>query len=260
MQRTRMILLAYCLIAMPQMVSAQSISDDARRHMARGQAAVEMAKSAEEYDPAIAEFQKAIELAPTWPNPYYNLGLVQEMSGKYKEAVASLKQYLMLDPNAPDAAKIQEQIYKLEYKAEQSLTVPEIIDVLVSFSGWETKNLQGCSPSRKEFQITRAGDDGVQVPTYNVPDLYYFPDALTTGKYAVAGSQVMKVTGPVLKYVTAFNVCSLSVYDDNHEKWPDYCFQKTEYEIKVMSKTLAKVTKKQLSGGSDVTTCTFQKK
>ncbi len=244
--------LAVCSLLI-SIVNAQTVSEEARRHMARGQAAMEMAKSQDGYDAAINEFMQAKRLAPDWANVHYNLGLAEEKAGKLKEAIASFKQYLRLAPNSPEAAKIRERIYKLEYKAEQELTLPEIIDVLVSFSGWETKNLQGCSPSREEFQITRAGDDGVRVPTYNVPD------AFRTGKYAVAGGQVMKVTAPVLKYATAFNVCQESVYD-KHGKWPDYCFHKTEYEIEVVSKTLTKVTKKLLSGGSGVIQCSFQKK
>mgnify|MGYP001560841400 CR=1 FL=1 len=254
MQRSRLILIlsVLCLAVMPRIVSAQTISEEARRHMARGQAAVEMAKSPAELEDAIKEFHEASRLAPDWPDPYKHLALIQEKTGKLKEAVASLKQYLRLAPNAPDAAKIQEQIYKLEYKAEQVLTVPEIIDVLVSFRGWEAKNHQGCSTSRKEFYIKREGDDAVKVPTYDVPGM--------PGEYSVAGSLIMEVTGPVLKYVTTFHNCSMSVFDEKHEKWPDYCFYKIEYEIKVVSKTLVKVTQKQLSGGSGVTTCTFQKK
>jgi tetratricopeptide (TPR) repeat protein len=115
----------------------QTVSEEARRHMARGQAAVEMAKSPVDLDDAVKEFQEAARLAPDWPDPYYNLGLVQEKAGKFREAIANLKECLRLAPNAPDAAKVKEQIYKLEYKTEQVLSVSDIIDVLVSFSNWE---------------------------------------------------------------------------------------------------------------------------
>jgi tetratricopeptide (TPR) repeat protein len=234
--------------------NAQTIPEEARRHMIRGQAAVEMAKSPDDYDSAIAEFQKAIELAPEWPNPYYNLGLAQEMSGKYKEAVASLEQYLILAPNASDEAIVQERIYKLEYKAEQILTTPEIIEVLGSFAGWETDRLQGCNKSRKELSIKRQGAGVVYVPTYNVPG------GGNAGEYVIAGGKNIEVTGPALKYTTAFNICNTSVFDNNHEQWPDFCFYKIENEIKVVSKTLVKVTQNKIGNGSGVTKCTFQKK
>jgi hypothetical protein len=51
----------------------QAVSEEARRHMARGMAAVEMAKSPEEYGSAMREFQEASRLAPDWPDPHYNL-------------------------------------------------------------------------------------------------------------------------------------------------------------------------------------------
>jgi tetratricopeptide (TPR) repeat protein len=236
------------------MVSAQTISEEAQRHFARGMAAVEMAKSAEDYTKAIQEFEKAARLAPQWPDVFFNLGMVQEKVERYRDAIESLSQYLRLAPNAPDAPKIKEHIYKLEYKTEQVLKVQEIIDVLVSIRGWYTKNLKGCDTSRKQFDITRQGDDAVEVPSYVA--LHGGPN----GEIVVAGSLVMEVTRPFLKYVTLFNNCVDSVYDNNHGKWPDYCFYKMENEIKVVSKTLVKVSKKEISRGSGVTTCTFEKK
>lgn len=140
-------------------------------------------------------------------------------------------------------------MFSISYAAERVLTVPEIIDVLVSFRGWEAENSQGCSPDRKEFYIRREGDDGVRVPTYDVPGM--------PGKHEVAGSLVNEVTGPVLKYVTLFHNCDMSVFDEKRQKWPDFCFYKIEYEIKVVSENIVKVTKK---GDSGVTKCTFRKK
>jgi tetratricopeptide (TPR) repeat protein len=103
-----------------------------------------MAKSPEDYAAAIEEFEQAARLAPGWPDPYYNLGLVQEKAGKFREAIVSLNRYLQLAPNAPDAAKIQEHIYKLEYKAEREniLTIADIVDVLVSFGKEETWEIE----------------------------------------------------------------------------------------------------------------------
>ena len=255
MQRTRLMILVFFLIAMPGMVCAQAVPEEALRHKARGLAAVEMAKSLEEYDLAIKEFQEASQLAPDWPDPHYNLGLVLERAGKFREAVASFKEYLRLAPNAPDVAKIQEQIYKLEYKAEQTLTTPEIIEALVSFSGWEAENPTDCVTRWKDLFIWRNGHDSVNVPTFTVP-------AEINGRkeYSAANHNAMDVTGPVLKYTTVSNICSEFVYDNNHNQWPDYCFRKVENEIKVVSKTLVKVTQNRTGNGAGVTKCTFQKK
>lgn len=245
-------------------VNAQTIPEEARRHMARGQAAVEMAKSPEEYAPAIKEFQQASRLAPNWPDPYYNLAILQEKTGKLKEAVASLKQYLRLAPNAPDAAKIQEQIYKLEYKAEQVLTVPEIIDVLVSLSDekiWQVvgdcqkddcDTWYGNKLDFRRLDFKREGDDAVK----SLKDFQYEP---------YPTFQTLKVTGPVLKYITTRNISGGTKETRKDPKLTAVI----EHEVTVVSKRLVKVTQKVLSAGlfyvngvrdEQRFTCTFQKK
>jgi tetratricopeptide (TPR) repeat protein len=227
--------------------------------MARGQAAVEMAKSPDEYDSAIKEFQQASRLAPDWPDPYYNLAILQEKTGKLKEAVASLKEYLRLAPNAPDAAKIQEHIYKLEYKAEQVLSVHEIIDVLVSgfqySEEWEDSllvktGIRKCGGHHSEVSFQREGVDTVR--------------ALLANNYGRQYFQTLKVTGPVLRYITTVNVCSL----DANEQLGG-CDIVQEYEVEIVSKRLIKVNRKvigtvTMKGAStqkgDIVSCTFQKK
>ena len=87
--------------------------------MARGMAAVEMAKTPKDYKRAVLEFEQAAKLAPNWPDVYFNLGSVQAKAGNYGEAMRHYKRYLELAPKAPDAAKVREEIYKLEYRAEE---------------------------------------------------------------------------------------------------------------------------------------------
>jgi hypothetical protein len=241
-----------CLSLLIQAVScAGPVSEEARRHIARGQAAMEMAKSPAELEDAINEFQKAARLAPGWPDPYYNLGIAQEKSGKLSEAVASFKRYLQLVPNAPNAAKIQEQIYKLEYKAEQVLSVPEIIDVLVSFKGgqWQKEgecwDLDGC------LRFGREGHDEVKalvgVIEQMSPRLQY---------------NTMKVIGPVSRITLTRNVCA-----EVAEKQLGDCTGFVEQEVEVVSKRLVKVNQKVLKAGigngasnGQRFSCTFQKK
>jgi len=97
----------------------QKVSDEARRHFDRAMAAVEMAKTPADYEKAVAEFEKAKSLAPDWPDVYYNLGLIQDKAGMYSEAIANLKQYLILAPDAKDAEAVRTLINKLDYKKEQ---------------------------------------------------------------------------------------------------------------------------------------------
>jgi len=98
---------------------AGTVSEEAQRYMARGMAAVEMAKTPRDYERAVREFEQAAKLAPDWPDVYFNLGSVQAKAGNYGEAMRQYKRYLELAPKAPDAAKVREEIYKLEYRAEE---------------------------------------------------------------------------------------------------------------------------------------------
>jgi tetratricopeptide (TPR) repeat protein len=235
-------------------VHAQTIPEEARRHMARGEAALEMAKSPEEYDSAIKEFQEASRLAPNWPVPYYNLALLQEKTGKLREAVANLKQYLRLAPDAPDAGKIREHIYKLEYKAEQVLAVPEIIDVLVSLSDGQIWQVSGdCTKDSNDFRRLVFKSEGRDVVKVLKTELVH-----PSRTY-----QNLKVAGPVLKYITTRNVCSTAAINERYGG----CDAVIEHEVVVVSKMLVKVDQKVLRGGigngvSDGQSfaCTFRKK
>ena len=113
---------------------AATVPKEAQRQFDRGMAAVEVAKTPEDYEQAIEDFLKAQALAPDWADVYYNLGLVQEKAGKYRDAATTLKQYLRLVPNASDAETVKSLINKLEYKAEQEITKEAALDIYGSLS------------------------------------------------------------------------------------------------------------------------------
>jgi len=113
----------------------QGVSEEARRHFDRGMAALDMAKSPAECEPAIKEFEQAARLAPDWPNAFYNLGAAQAKAEKYGDAVRSFQQYLRLAPNADDAEGVKSIINKLEYKAEQFISDSEALDIFASLGG-----------------------------------------------------------------------------------------------------------------------------
>jgi len=96
-----------------------AIPEGAIRHIGRGQAVSEMAKGLEDYIRAIAEFEKAVRLAPWLADGYYNLGMVQEKVGRFSDAVHSFKLYLLVAPSATNARKVRTRMYGLEYKAER---------------------------------------------------------------------------------------------------------------------------------------------
>jgi len=92
----------------------------AKRHMARGTAAIEDAKSPADYQDAVKEFTEAVKLAPNWADAWFNLGMAQESAGQYQAAITSFKSYLKNAPGASDADATQTRIFKLEYKAEKA--------------------------------------------------------------------------------------------------------------------------------------------
>jgi len=137
----------------------QNVSEEARRHFDRGMAALDMAKSPAECEPAIKEFEQAARLAPDWPDAFYNLGAAQAKAEKYGDAVRSFQQYLRLAPNADDAADVKSIINKLEYKAEQFISDSEALDIFASLSDPGKWELSGDHPSLGwAFNFRRVGD------------------------------------------------------------------------------------------------------
>lgn len=110
-------LLILMLIAFPAM-AGEGVAD-ARRHMVRGVAAIEIAKSDAELSLAADEFRRATELDPTLSAAWYNLGSVQSKLGQFNAAIRNYKRYLMLAPKAGDAQKVEDEIIKLEFRQEQ---------------------------------------------------------------------------------------------------------------------------------------------
>jgi tetratricopeptide (TPR) repeat protein len=95
------------------------VSAEARRHMARGVAAVEDAKSADDFKDACNEFQQATTLAPWLANGYRNLAIAQDKAGMYDEALTSLRLYLLTRPSSTDADWAEDLKSKVEYRKER---------------------------------------------------------------------------------------------------------------------------------------------
>lgn len=104
-------------------VYAAEISRDARKHMIRGQAAMEDAKNASDYQDAVKEFKKAVEYAPHWADAWFNLGVAQERAMDYAGAIESFNQYLKLNPDAADRSDVEAKIFKLGYLVEKKAKV-----------------------------------------------------------------------------------------------------------------------------------------
>jgi tetratricopeptide (TPR) repeat protein len=96
-----------------------AIPEEARKHFAYGMAAFKHATKPEEWGNAADELNQAIRLAPWWPDPYYNLGLVLEKLERYAEGARMFSLYLEANPHDPEAEKVRTKMYELRYLAKQ---------------------------------------------------------------------------------------------------------------------------------------------
>lgn len=128
----RYIALVIFLLSLSGMGLGQTISDEARRHMDRGVAAVESAATEAELEDAVNEFRQATRLAPDWPDAYFNLAKVEEKLGLNGPAIADFRSYLRLAPEATDIQEVTRIINRLEYKLEQEQNIGRVYERLAS--------------------------------------------------------------------------------------------------------------------------------
>lgn len=241
--------------------AGQNVSDEARRHFDRGMAVVELAKSPDDFKVAIAEFKQATVFAPDWADAYYNLGKVQEAAEMFQDAIVSFRRYLQIAPNAPDADAVRSLINRIELKAEQVLTIPAIVDVLVEFGkppawNYTATSRSGdrqCRRAWSELELLRESGESVKA----LSSMQYY-----TGPTGINRTyQTLTVTGPALTYITRINVC-----DSNANREFGDCTSIIENEVQVISRTLVKVNQRVIRRGEgagtaagDTYSCEFKK-
>jgi tetratricopeptide (TPR) repeat protein len=90
------------------------LPEEARKFKVQAEFAVQN----KQFDRAAELFGKALEIAPWWPEGHFNRALILGETGKYGDAASDMKRYLFLVPDASDARKAQDMIYKWEGAAE----------------------------------------------------------------------------------------------------------------------------------------------
>lgn len=156
----------------------QNVSDEAQRYFDRGMAAVEIAKSSDENIPAIEEFNKAIALAPNWAEPYYQLALVQEKLENYGAAITNLKRYLLLVPNASNAAAVRSLVNKIEYKQDQKEGIAKVYQMMTNKSyRWVKLSQKG--DAQVDWEIEHHDDfRTLMIDEYRNQGIFIFKDGL----------------------------------------------------------------------------------
>lgn len=187
---------------------ADDRTEEGRRYLIRGIAAIEMAKSDKELVGAAEQFAKATQIAPELSAAWYNLGSVQAKLGRYKEAMNSYQHYLELNPKAEDAPKIRDEIIKLEYRMEQAGKVASLAGIWIDNYGRHFK--LDMSGNRITLTSHRTPDDNDVISTYSlvgkVPVSNYMNETFQvelsgqelSGKWSKDGYQADKCTIPPL--------------------------------------------------------------
>ena len=119
--------LVYLSVALPAVALAQTsapatapapLSADAKEAINKGI----LAAKQQDYQLAIRYFQDARKIAPDAPELYFDLGLAEsKIPGRELRAIAWFGAYLAADPNAPNAAAVNDQIRALDVKSRSDV-------------------------------------------------------------------------------------------------------------------------------------------
>ncbi|MBA3070874.1 MAG: tetratricopeptide repeat protein [Nitrospirae bacterium] len=94
------------------------VPEDARKYALRSEVLVKEGN----FEQAVTEIKKAIQIAPYATQLYYNSALWNAELKKYPEAIRNMKIYLKAAPDAPDARDAKDGIIKWEFMMEKEKT------------------------------------------------------------------------------------------------------------------------------------------
>jgi tetratricopeptide (TPR) repeat protein len=110
-------LLCLALLSSAPIVYAQqnaAVPEEALRYRVQADTVFKQAQSKDDYTQAVSLYQKALQVAPTYGDAWFNLSKAQEKLEQYDDAIASLKRFIQYSPNDPGARSAQNHIYELE--------------------------------------------------------------------------------------------------------------------------------------------------
>ena len=169
-----------------EMKPAPALPDEAQKHLDRGVAAIEGAKSEEDFKDACAEFTQVLTIAPWFGRGYRPLAVAQDKAGQYDAALKNLEFYLMSQPSPEDVAWTKSLINKIEYRKEKAAkeSSPEAVAAKkeTDYAEW-LKKLNGArytGPSNLRNDITWDNELVVRgtVLTWRQRITYYGPNCV----------------------------------------------------------------------------------
>jgi len=94
----------------PQLSLKPTLPEAARRFYVQAQTLTEN----KNYDKALDAYNRLIAVAPWYPETWFNAAMIRVEKKEYPKAIANMKKYIQLAPDAPDARTAQDYIYKWE--------------------------------------------------------------------------------------------------------------------------------------------------
>lgn len=95
-----------------KMNATGNFPEDARRYKVQAETALKEKR----FGDAIVAYTQTLEKAPWWAAGYFNQALLLGEQEEYADAISTMKKYLAIFPDAPDARKAQDKIYAWEGK------------------------------------------------------------------------------------------------------------------------------------------------
>lgn len=108
------------------MKHAPAIPEEARRHYVKAITLFKNAKQPSDSADAAEEFRQALLIAPWWGDAYMKMGLTLETAQRYDDAIASLKLFMVTNPQDEVLRKAQDEIYAIEALAEKAAKDKEL--------------------------------------------------------------------------------------------------------------------------------------
>jgi hypothetical protein len=105
---------------------APMLPEEARKNFVMGSALLGEAKTKDDYELVIMKIKGAISIAPWYTEAYKQLGITQELSEHYDDAIKNIGFYMLSQLSDGDKQKAQDEIYIIEAKKEKANS-PETI-------------------------------------------------------------------------------------------------------------------------------------
>jgi tetratricopeptide (TPR) repeat protein len=91
----------------------QGVSEQSRRYLAQANIYLEKRN----YDQAVIAYLNVIEASPWAVDAFFNLAHIYATAGQHRNAIATMRQYLMLEPQGARSRQARDSIYRWEIEA-----------------------------------------------------------------------------------------------------------------------------------------------